>query len=378
MHAGNGQTVTREPALRVWRRGPFKVLFAHHREHEAHHVLMLMILAGALALIAAILVAGAAGYVAVASRIRHANTYWFPFAIAGAVAGQVGYTFAYREVANVGRRVKLGTLRAGAIVAAGFGMFIPRGGFAVDIEALEDLGVPPEEARIRVLGLGSLEYVVLATGALVCAIFLLLDDPHAQRAVTLSWTIGVPVGTVLALLAVRYRNWICRGRVGKVLRPPLEAITVVGQIVASPRRHGAAAFTGMAVYWAAEVFVLWVCLAAFTRHTPSVAAVVVGYATGYALTRRTLPLAGAGAVEALLPFALTWVGYGLPSAVLAVFAYRIFNLWLPLGPAIVALYHLQRRAPDGADPLTPDAEVGGDDRDAHPVIDTGSPHDVNG
>jgi uncharacterized membrane protein YbhN (UPF0104 family) len=362
----------------VWRRGPFKVLFAHHREHEAHHVVMLMILAGALALVAAILVAGAAGYVAVASHIRHANTYWFPFAIAGAVAAHVGYTFAYREVANVGRSVKLGTLRAGAIVAAGFGMFIPRGGFAVDIEALEDLGVPSEEARVRVLGLGSLEYAVLATGTLVCAIFLLLDDPHAQRAVTLSWTIGVPAGTALALLAVRYRKWICRGRVGKMLGPPLEAITVVGQIVASPRRHGAAAFIGMAVYWAGEVFVLWVCLAAFTRHTPSVTAVVVGYATGYALTRRTLPLAGAGAVEALLPFALTWVGYGLPAAVLAVFAYRVFNLWLPLGPSVVALYHLQRRAPDGADPLTPDAEVGGDDRDAPAVIDTGSAHDVNG
>ena len=368
--------MTQQSALRVWRRGPFRVLFAHHREHEPHHVVMLMILAGALSLIAAILVAGAAGYVAVASHVRHANTYWFPFAIAGAVAANIGYTFAYREVANVGRSVKLGTLRAGAIVAAGFGMFIPLGGFAVDIEALEDLGVPREEARIRVLGLGSLEYAVLATGALVCAIFLLLDDPHAQRAVTLSWTIGVPAGTALALLAVRYRKWICRGRLKNVLGPPLEAITVVGQIVASPRRHGAAAFTGMAVYWAAEVFVLWVCLAAFDHDTPSVTAVVVGYATGYALTRRTLPLAGAGAVEALLPFALTWVGYGLPSAVLAVFAYRIFNLWLPLGPAAVGLWHLQRRAPGSA--LPADAEVGGDDRDGKSVEDARRVQEPNG
>jgi uncharacterized membrane protein YbhN (UPF0104 family) len=268
--------------------------------------------------------------------------------MAGAVAAHVGYTFAYREVAHVGRGVRLGALRAGAIVSAGFGMFIPRGGFAVDIEALEDLGVPREEARVRVLGLGSLEYAVLATGALICAIFLLIDRDHAQRAVTLSWTIGVPAGTVLALIAVRYRKWICRGRLSGILGPPLEAIAVVGQIVASPRRHGAAAFLGMAVYWAGEVFVLWVCLAAFTRVTPGVAAVVVGYATGYALTRRTLPLAGAGAVEALLPFALVWVGYSLPAAVLAVFAYRVFNLWLPLGPSAFALYHLQKRAPESA------------------------------
>jgi uncharacterized membrane protein YbhN (UPF0104 family) len=135
----------------------------------------------------------------------------------------------------------------------------------------------------------------------------------------------------------------------------------------------------MAVYWAGEVFVLWVCLAAFTRHTPSVEAVVVGYATGYALTRRTLPLAGAGAVEALLPFALTWVGYGLAPAVLAVFAYRIFNLWLPLGPAAAALYALQRRPPAATLDLPPsDAEVGGDDRDRLAVEDARRTHDVNG
>jgi uncharacterized membrane protein YbhN (UPF0104 family) len=367
--------MTRPPAGGDRRRGPLGVLLAHHRESEPHHVVMLMLVAGALSLIAAMLVAGAAGYGAVASHLRHANTYWLPFAVAGAVAAHVGYVVAYREVAHVDRGVRLGTLRAGAIVAAGFGMFIPRGGFAVDLEALQDLGVPPEEARVRVLGLGSLEYAVLSAGACICAILLLAEHAHAQRAVTLSWTIGVPAGTMLAVLAVRYRAWLCRGRIGKALRPALDAIAVVGMIVASPRRHGAAAFTGMAVYWAGEVFVLWVCLAAFTRHTPSVEAVVVGYATGYALTRRTLPLAGAGAVEALLPFALMWVGYGLAAAVLAVFAYRVFNLWLPLGPAAAALYALRRRPPDAL--LPSDAEVGGDDGDAEPVEDARGAHDVN-
>src|ERR1700755_332119 len=149
--------MTRAPSWGLRRRGPFKVVLAHHREHEAHHVVMLMIVAAALSLIATIFVAGAAGYVAVASHIRHANWHWIPLAMAGAVAAHVGYTFAYREVAHVGRGVRLGALRAGAIVAAGFGVFTPRGGFAVDIEALEDLGVPRDEARGRVLGLGARE-----------------------------------------------------------------------------------------------------------------------------------------------------------------------------------------------------------------------------
>jgi lysylphosphatidylglycerol synthase-like protein len=329
--------------------GPLAVLRRHHLEHEPQHLAMLMLLAGALSLAAALAVAWVAGFGAVAHVLRHTNLYWFPFAVTGAVVGQIGYVFAYREVALVDRGTKISALRAGAVVAAGFGMFIPKGGFAVDLEALEDLGVPRDEARVRVLGLGSLEYAVLSTGACACAILLLVQHYAAQRAVVLSWTIGVPAGTLLAVVAVAYREWICRGgRIGKILRPPLEAIYVVGKIVASPRRHGLPAFSGMTLYWAAEVFVLWVCLAAFTHHLPSVPAVVVGYATGYALTRRTLPLAGAGAVEALLPFALHWVGYSLAASVLAVFAYRIFNLWLPLGPAAAGLFALRRRPPENA------------------------------
>jgi uncharacterized membrane protein YbhN (UPF0104 family) len=69
---------------------------------------------------------------------------------------------------------------------------------------------------------------------------------------------------------------------------------------------------------------------------------LIGYGTGYALTRRTLPLGGAGSVEALVSFALAWTGVPLAKAVLAVFAYRLFNLWLPLLPAAVGLHHLKR------------------------------------
>jgi hypothetical protein len=311
------------------------------------------VLAGlGLALAAVIGVAWVAGFDLVAARLRHPHVFWFPLALAGAVAAHVGYVVAYREIAHVGEGLRIGTLRAGALVAAGFGVFIPRGGFAVDLEGLRDLGVPPREARIRVLGLGALEYVVLATGACVCAWLLLLRHAHGERAVTLSWAVGVPLGTGLALLAVRFRELLTRGRPGAVLRPPLDGIAVVGKILASPRRHGAAAFAGMSLYWVGEVFVLWACVAAFTGHPPSVEAIVVAYATGYALTRRTLPLAGAGAVEALLPFALTWVGFALAPSVLAVFAYRVFNLWLPVGPALAGLFMLRRRpAPaTGADP----------------------------
>jgi uncharacterized membrane protein YbhN (UPF0104 family) len=41
-------------------------------------------------------------------------------------------------------------------------------------------------------------------------------------------------------------------------------------------------------------------------------------------------------------FALAWTGIPLAKAILAVFVYRIFNLWLPLLPAAIGLRQLKR------------------------------------
>jgi uncharacterized membrane protein YbhN (UPF0104 family) len=68
----------------------------------------------------------------------------------------------------------------------------------------------------------------------------------------------------------------------------------------------------------------------------------VGYATGYALSRRALPLGGAGVVEALLPYSLGWLKIDLLPALLAVFSYRLINLWLPMIPALAGLPTLRR------------------------------------
>lgn len=348
-------------------RGIEKAIRAHHLEHGPGQVAIFVAIGATLALAAAVDVAWVAGFGKVARHLRHPNVFWLLLALAGAATTHIGYVLAYREIARVDRGRRIGLTRTGALVATGFGVFVPRGGFALDLEALRDLGIPPREARVRVLGLGSLEYVVLASGALACSLFLLVRGSHAERAVTLSWAIGVPVGTLLALTAVRFRATLCRGRFGRRLGPALDGIIVVGKILRHPRRHGAVALAGMSLYWASEVFVLWACVAAFDRATPSVPELVVGYATGYALTRRTLPLAGAGAVEALLPFALSWMGFALAPAVLAVFAYRIFNVWLPVGPAVAGLIALRLRPVR----LAPHAEVRGDDGDGASVEDPG-------
>ena len=71
---------------------------------------------------------------------------------------------------------------------------------------------------------------------------------------------------------------------------------------------------------------------------------MIAHAVGYVLTRRTFPLAGAGFVEVLMPLTLVAAGAPFAGAVLGVFAYRIFNLWLPLLPAAIGLRSLKRAA----------------------------------
>jgi uncharacterized membrane protein YbhN (UPF0104 family) len=96
------------------------------------------------------------------------------------------------------------------------------------------------------------------------------------------------------------------------------------------------------VYWAGDVVCLWASLQPFDA-APRFAAVVLAHAVGYVLTRRTLPLAGAGIVDVLLPLTLLAAGAPFAGAILGVFVYRIFNLWLPLLPAAAVLPHLHRR-----------------------------------
>jgi hypothetical protein len=315
----------------------------HHRDHGRREVAVSLAIAGTLAAAAIVGVAWAAGFGAVASRLAHPHLMWFGFALAGAVVSLLGYVFAYRELARDDEGPAMPMRHAGALVATGFGVFIPRGGFSLDQEALLDAGVPPREAALRVRRLGLLEYAILAPAAFGAALFLLVDGFRDRAGIQLSWIIGVPVGTVVTLLLLRHRSWMRRGgRARSAVSRFLEAVARLADLFVPPSKRSIGAAFGMSVYWAGDIFVLWACLVAFSGRL-SVSALILAYATGYALSRRTLPFAGAGAVEALLPFALTWVGVALAPALLSVFAYRIFNLWLPVIPGTPGLLVLKRR-----------------------------------
>src|SRR5262245_42174206 len=199
-------------------------------------------------------IAWAAGFENVYRELRAANPNWLPIAFAMEFAAYFGYVVAYRELARAQGGPSLGIGRAGAIVAAGFGVFVIRGGFVVDRHALEDAGIPERQARIRVLGLGALEYAVLAPAVAVAAMIIVArGQTHPSFGFTLPWAIAVPLGFGAAILALAYRERL-HGHSGwrNVLAHALEALYVLRRLAAQPREH-AGAFLGTALYWLGDI-----------------------------------------------------------------------------------------------------------------------------
>lgn len=315
---------------------------ADPRQMERHAIAMFLLTGAAVSVGTITAVMYVAGFGATWHSLLDANWKWLALAPIGIAVSHVGYMFAYREVARLGGGPEIDHGQLVALVASGFGPFNPRGGFASDATSLGDLGLDQEGVWLRVVMLAVLEYAVLAPAAFGAALVMVLHHQRARAGLLPSWILGVPAGALVVLILAIVR-W--RGRsLGKALDRLMHGIgTTISMLVSWP--WGTLGWAGMVLYWAGEIAALGGCLAVFDPRRLSGAALILGYATGYALTRRTLPLAGAGPVEAIMPFALTWIYYPLPAAVLTVIAYRVFNLWLTMIPAAASLRHLRRQRP---------------------------------
>jgi hypothetical protein len=148
-----------------------------HLDHTPRELVSFIALGASLAAAALLGVAWAAGFGAVAHRLSAVDAIWVPIALAAEALAYVGYVLAYREVARVEGGPHLPPSKAIALVTTGFGAFVARGGFALDLHAFRQ-EVDDREARVRVLGLGALEYALLAPATCIVAIMLLVDHVH--------------------------------------------------------------------------------------------------------------------------------------------------------------------------------------------------------
>jgi uncharacterized membrane protein YbhN (UPF0104 family) len=322
-------------------------------ELERHNFLILLV-AGSLALAAAMGLADMAGYRALYDAVQEIVPTWFAVCFGGQVVAYLGYVLAVRDIARVDGGPLLSLRLSMRTVVAGFGVFAAThaaGGFSVDYWTFRRSGLRRQEAVARVLALGALEYVVLAPAAMICAVVILFGTGgHVQHAMTYPWLAVVP-GFLAALWvsapkrAQRFTHPpAAAGRVRQWFAHVVLGFCKLRTLVSSPRVHGLGV-AGVSLYWAGDIACLWAALKIYNAEL-STPALILAYATGYVLTRRSLPAGGAGLVEVMMTFALVWVGVGLAPALLGVVTYRLFNFWLPIIPAFAALPAVRRMRQD--------------------------------
>ncbi len=329
-------TKARRPLHRVW------------LDESAHPLVALVV---ALALEAA--AAGGLVYWAGWPAIRHAlaleNARWFALCMVGQVVAYLGYTLAFRSVASVDDGVDLDPATSLAIVAIGFAPLFSAntsGGFSIDLVTLREAGMSRVRAMARVVALSALEYALLAPAVAACGLLLYFGiGGRASGDVALPWLAVIPGVLAAAWLtsARRCESFRYRAQDGwwrRVFSHVVAGLAILRKLLANWRGHGFA-FVGAGLYWIGDIVTLWAALRVFDVRL-SIPVLVLAYGTGWALTRRALPLGGPGVVEILLAWVLTWFHLRFANAAAGVVAYRLFNFWLALVPAAIVLPFAKR------------------------------------
>jgi uncharacterized membrane protein YbhN (UPF0104 family) len=309
----------------------------------SRHPLAISALAIALASAAVLAIAWVTGADEVGRAFEQIHPAWIALIAAAAVLTYPAYSIAYRSVARVHGHATLEMPLVGRVVAAGFGPFHLAGGFGVDRRTLHALHEDERSARVRVLGLGVLEWALLAPIACVTAVVFLATGADVLPSLLWPWAVGVPVGFAVALWisapARRERLRLSRDGRRTWRADLLDGIGVLHTLIAHPIKYKGA-WLGTAAYWLADVAAFYGALRTFGLD-PGIGRVIIAYATGYAATRRSMPLGGAGVTEVLMTYALYWVRQPLAPALAAVVAYRAFNLLLAAMPALIARRRLE-------------------------------------
>jgi uncharacterized membrane protein YbhN (UPF0104 family) len=305
-------------------------------ERLRRHPVLTTVIAFVIAAAAVVAIAAAYGFGAFAKAWTHLELGWLVLAVVGQLLAIPAYVLSYRTLVSFRGGPRLPWPLAFRIVVAGFGPSAVGGGFALDKHALHAVG-DEEVAVKRVLGLGALEWALLSPAACVCAVALLIvGGSPAMPSLLWPWALLVPAGFAigLALAQPRRRRRIEAGG-GRIRSGLGTALEAVGSLVPLALGWGRCwrAWIGTALYWAFDIASFYACLR-FVGLRLGVAEAVLAYATGYALTRRSMPLGGAGVTEVLMTFALHWVGVSVPAALATVVVYRMLNFMLPAGPAL--------------------------------------------
>ena len=295
----------------------------------------------------AIVVAGLAAYAVarivglhqVGRAFGHLQPRWLAPEAAAQLLGVYAYVAAYRAVVRQtgDRRLTLGT--SIQLVLTGFGPLSAGGGLASDERSLQRLGLTRDVALLAVLVLSGVEVLSLVWIAFAASVVALAIDPALGGGLVWPWLVAVPIGTAIAIAISRRRHPEAMPAARPRRRAIATALDGVLHLARRPRELGFG-WPGIIAYWVFDMAALGFALRTFgVSVVPE--AVVLAYATGYLVSRRTLPLGGAGFVEFVLTFSLYWVHVPLARALGAVILYRAIDLGIAALRATVARQFLE-------------------------------------
>jgi uncharacterized membrane protein YbhN (UPF0104 family) len=299
------------------------------------------------------LIAKATGTVAIGRAFDAVHAPWIIVVAAAELLTYPAYTIAYRSLAQVHGEEPMTHAIAARIVVAGFGPFALLGGFGIDKQALSVVHEDERGARVKVMALGALEWAVLAPVGCACAIVLLLQDSPIMGSLLWPWAVAVPLGFAAAAWASSpdraRRLSTFRGRTIAPLAETLDGVASLRTLVVHPVQYRRA-WLGTMFYWAFDILSFYAAARMFGIRL-DFGVTVIAYASGYAVTRRSLPLGGAGLTELLMTYSLYWVGASLAPALAAVLVYRLFNFVLVGAPAVIAQRQLEHMFDAKLNPL---------------------------
>ncbi len=306
----------------------------------------LIVVLGAAATVAAILLIGqAAHYAELLKRLRGATPGWLVVCAAGETLAYVGYMAAYQVMAGLSGGPWLPPRVLLRVVGLSFGAYslaTTVGGLSVDFWALREAGEPPALASARVIALETMRWAVLGVATCLAGIAVLVG--LAQRTpwpVPVAWLVVVPAcfaGGLWVSARRRRDRYIgaTGGRLRRALGVAVMALAYVRDLMAAPRGLRWRAIAGAAVFWAGDILCAWAALRAFGTDV-GLAPLVLGYTTGYVSVGLPLPGGGSGGVDAAMTGGFVLAGAPLSGALLGAVAFRVFTFWLPALAALLAV-----------------------------------------
>jgi uncharacterized membrane protein YbhN (UPF0104 family) len=278
------------------------------------------------------------------ARIPHADMRWLAFAVVLEALSFLGHVILFRAVfvegsSRVGYAASYEITMAGHAATRVFGA-AGAGGVALQVWALKHSGISGRTVAARMVAFLVLLYSFYAVAVAGVGFGLWSGVlPGGGSAVL---TI-VPGALALALIGGALASSRIAARLDLTGRPAKVAATVSdgvdGAFEIIKRRD--LRLLGGAMWWAADIAVLWATFHAFGA-APPVFVIVLGYFLG--LIGNALPFVGSlGGVDGGMIGALVALGAVAPITVAAVVVYRLISCWLPTIPGLAAYFQLRGR-----------------------------------